>query len=155
MTVAVGSLAPDFTLPSYEGSAQKAGTTITLSAYRGKTNVMLAFYPADFSPVCTQEMRCFAEDWQEFRALGCEILGISPDAIDKHQSFAQQLKLDFPLLSDPDRTVCRLYGVDSFLGPRRAYFIVDREGILRYQHSELIPVFRREDAELLAILRTL
>jgi peroxiredoxin len=63
--------------------------------------------------------------------------------------------LDFPLLSDPDRTVCRLYGVDSFLGPRRAYFIVDREGILRYQHSELIPVFRREDAELLAILRTL
>ncbi|MEM6448386.1 MAG: peroxiredoxin family protein [Cyanobacteria bacterium J06642_2] len=148
MGVTLGKLAPDFTLPGDRGS-------ITLSAYRGKTNVLLAFYPGDFTPVCTSEMQCFAQDWKEFRGLGCEILGISADPIDKHREFARQLRLEFPLLSDRDRRVSRLYGVDSVLGTRRAYFAVDREGVLRYQHVEFLPLFKRDDAELLSVLRGL
>ncbi|MEO0853132.1 MAG: peroxiredoxin, partial [Cyanobacteria bacterium J06648_11] len=143
-----GKPAPDFTLPSDRDA-------ITLSAYRGKTNVLLAFYPGDFTPVCTSEMRCFAQDWSQFRGLNCEILGISTDPIDKHQEFARQLMLEFPLLSDRDRQVSRLYGVDSVLGTRRAYFIVDRAGILRYEHVEFLPIFKREDEELLRVLRGL
>ncbi len=155
MSVEVGSQAPDFTLPSVGGPKQLEVTQITLSAYRGKTNVLLAFYPADFTPVCTSEMQCFADDWTVFRTMGCEILGISTDSIEKHQEFARSLKLEFPLLSDPEKTVTRLYGVDSLLGTRRAYFLIDIEGIIRYKHVEVLPFFKRENAELLEALRGL
>lgn len=155
MSVNVGSVAPDFTLPSVGGVTRKERSEITLSAYRGKTHVLLAFYPADFSPVCTTEMESFAKDWVEFRTLGCEILGISSDPIEKHQAFAEKLRLEFPLLSDADKSVSRLYEVDSLLGTRRAYFIVDLEGIIRYKHVELLPITRRETPELLQTLRGL
>lgn len=155
MSVATGSLAPDFTLPSVGGLSPDQESTITLSAYRGKTFVLLAFYPADFSPVCTSEMQSFRADWGEFRRLGCEILGVSPDSIERHRDFAKQLRLDFPLLCDNDKTVSRLYGVDSLLGTRRAYFIIDIDGILRYQHVELLPFFKRDTSELLQVLQKL
>jgi peroxiredoxin len=100
-------------------------------------------------------MQCFARDWSEFRSQGCEILGISADPIAKHQDFARKLRLEFPLLSDASRTVARLYDVDSFLGTRRAYFIVDRQGLLRYKHVEFLPISKRDDAELLSVLRSL
>ncbi len=146
MALAIGQPAPDFTLPSDRGE-------ISLSAYRGKTNVLLAFYPADFSPLCTNEMMCFAQDWSEFRELGCEILGISTDSVDKHQDFSKRLQLAFPLLSDTNKTVVRQYGVDSVLGTRRAYFIIDKGGILRYTFVEFLPITKRENQELLTALR--
>ncbi len=146
MALAIGQSAPDFTLPSDRGE-------ISLSAYQGKTNVLLAFYPADFSPLCTNEMMCFAQDWSEFRELGCEILGISTDSVDKHQDFSKRLQLAFPLLSDTSKTVVRQYGVDSVLGTRRAYFIIDKDGILRYKFVEFLPITKRENQELLTVLR--
>lgn len=161
MSVQIGSLAPDFTLPSVRpvpNDPQTSGIesgSISLSAYRGKTNVLLAFYPGDFTPVCTSEMQCFADDWEQFRVLGCEILGISTDPVDKHQAFSQKLRLQFPLLSDTDKAVSKLYGVDSFLGTQRAYFIIDMQGILRYKHVEWLPIFKREDQDLLNVLREL
>lgn len=155
MSVAIGSPAPDFTLPCVGGLSPERESTITLSAYRGKTYVLLAFYPGDFTPVCTSEMKGFVADWGEFRTLGCEVLGISPDPIERHRDFAKQLRIEFPLLSDSDKTVSRLYGVDSVLGPRRAYFIVDMEGIVRYQHVELLPIFKRDTEELIKVLRQL
>ncbi len=155
MSVEIGSLAPDFTLPSVGGLSRENESTTTLSAYRGKTYVLLAFYPGDFTPVCTKEMQEFVDQWEEFRTLGCEILGISSDPIEKHREFAKQLRLEFPLLSDKDKTISRQYGVDSLLGTRRAYFLIDVEGILRYQHVELLPVFKRGTAELLSTLRQL
>ncbi|MBD2100568.1 peroxiredoxin [Leptolyngbya sp. FACHB-261] len=148
MAVKVGQKAPDFTLPSDRGE-------ITLSRYEGKTNVLLAFYPGDFTPVCTSEMQCFGTDWRQFRELGTEILGISSDPIEKHQEFTKQLKLEFPLLSDRDQKVSKLYGVAGFLGTSRAYFILDREGIVQYAHAEILPIFKRENSELLSILRRL
>ncbi len=146
MAVEVGQKAPDFTLPSDRGD-------ITLSAYEGKTNVLLAFYPGDFSPVCTNEMQCFADDWTKFRELGAEILGISTDPIEKHIEFSKKLGLEFPLLSDRDRKVSQLYGVAGLFGSKRAYFIVDIHGTVRYKHVEFLPVFKREDSELLVELR--
>lgn len=148
MTVKVGQPAPDFTLPSEQGE-------ITLSRYQGKTHVLLAFYPGDFTPVCTSEMACFREDWSKFRETGTEILGISPDPLDKHGEFARKLKLEFPLLSDSQQAVSKLYGVSSLLGTARAYFIVDRQGIVQYKHVELLPLFKRENSELLAVLKRL
>lgn len=141
--------APDFTLPSDRGD-------ITLSRYQGKTNVLLAFYPADFSPLCTLEMECFANDWTKFRELGAEILGISTDSVEKHGEFSKKLGLEFPLLSDRQKEVAKKYGVDDMLmGTKRAYFIIDIQGILRYKHIEFLPVFKRNDTELLAELRKL
>lgn len=155
MSVAIGSLAPDFTLPSVGGLSREDESTTTLSAYRGKTLVLLAFYPGDFTPVCTSEMRGLMAEWGEFRTLGCEILGISSDPIEKHREFAKQLRLEFPLLSDTDKTVSQLYGVNGLIGTRRAYFLVDMEGVLRYRHVELLPVFKRDTAELLQTIRQL
>ncbi len=155
MAVEVGSQAPDFTLPSVGGESRKEVSSITLSAYRGKSNVLLAFYPADFTPVCTSEMQCFADDWTVFRTMGCEILGISTDPIEKHLQFTEQLKLDFPLLSDPQKQVTKLYDVDSLLGTRRAYFIVDMDGMVRYKHVEVLPFFKRDNGDLLNALRDL
>ncbi|MFN3925917.1 MAG: peroxiredoxin [Pseudanabaenaceae cyanobacterium] len=149
MTAEVGELAPDFTLPSDRGD-------ITLSRYRGKTNVVIAFYPGDFTPVCTSEMQCFADDWTKFRELGAEILGISTDPVEKHIEFSQKLGLQFPLLSDRNKEVSKKYGVaDLLFGTKRAYFIVDMQGIIRYKHIEFLPVFKREDDELLMELRKL
>lgn len=149
MSPVIGKPAPDFTLPSDRGD-------ITLSRYIGKTNVLLAFYPADFSPLCTLEMQCFATDWQKFKELGTEILGISTDAVERHRDFSKKLGLEFPLLSDRQKEVAKKYGVDDFLaGTKRAYFIVDIEGILRFKHIEFLPVFKRDDNELLAELRKL
>jgi thioredoxin-dependent peroxiredoxin len=149
MSLQIGQLAPDFTLPSDRGD-------ITLSRYQGKTNVLLAFYPADFSPLCTLEMQCFANDWAKFRELGTEILGISADPVDKHANFAKKLGLEFPLLSDRSKEVAKKYGADDLLlGMKRAYFIVDIHGILQYKHIEILPVFKRDDNELLTVLRNL
>ncbi|AFY68471.1 alkyl hydroperoxide reductase/ Thiol specific antioxidant/ Mal allergen [Thalassoporum mexicanum PCC 7367] len=148
MPAEIGTPAPDFTLPSDRGE-------ITLSSYRGKTNVLLAFYPGDFSPVCTSEMQCFADDWTKFRELGAEILGISTDPIEKHIEFSKKLGLQFPLLSDRNREVSRQYGVAGLFGSKRAYFIIDIEGIVRFKYIEFLPVFKREDSELLVELRKL
>jgi peroxiredoxin len=82
-------------------------------------------------------------------------LGISSDPLSRHQAFAEQLKLEFPLLSDVDRTVSQQYGVDSLLGTRRAYFLVDSQGILRYQHVEWLPLFKRDNRELLEAVRAI
>ncbi len=148
MSVEVGQKAPDFTLPRDRGD-------ITLSRYEGKTNVVLAFYPGDFSPLCTSEMQCFADDWTKFREAGAEILGISTDPIEKHIEFSKKLGLQFPLLSDRNQEVCKKYGVSSLFGSKRAYCIIDIHGIIRYKHIEFLPVFKREDSELLVVLRSL
>jgi peroxiredoxin len=100
-------------------------------------------------------MQCFANDWTKFRELGTEILGISTDSVQKHEDFSKKLGLEFPLLSDRNKEVAKKYGVDYVLGVKRAYFIIDIQGILRYKHIEFLPVFKRDDTELLAELRKL
>ena len=128
-TLQVGDLAPDFTLPA------TTDEPISLSSYRGKKNVVLAFYPFDWSPVCSLQLPGIQENLPQFKALNAVILGISVDSRHSHKAFSEHLGLEFPLLSDYDKQVCQAYGVLREGGfAERALFVVDRQDIIRYVH---------------------
>jgi len=127
--LAPGTPAPEFTLPA--GPDKK----LSLSDYRGKL-VVLAFYPADWSPVCTDQMSVFNEAIEEFQRLGADVLGVSVDGIWCHKAFASDRKYRFPLLSDfePKGATASAYGVYR---PRdgiseRALFVIDDQGVIRW-----------------------
>ena len=128
---AVGQPAPDFTLHSTPDQ------TVSLSQLRGHP-VVLAFYPADWSPVCGDQMALYNELLSEFRRFHATVIGISVDGAWCHAAFAQDRKLHFPLLADfePKGGVSRLYGVyQSIEGiSERALFVIDAEGIVRWNH---------------------
>src|SRR5712672_2807554 len=120
-----GSQAPDFTLPATPD--QK----ISLSDFRGRP-VILAFYPADWSPVCGDQMALYNEILPEFRRFNAELIGISVDGSWCHAAFSQNRKLHFPLLADfePKGAVAKLYGVyrQGEGTSERALFVIDAEG---------------------------
>ncbi len=124
--VGVGDAAPGFTL---HGVPQG---TYSLSDFLGKI-VVLAFYPADNSPVCTTQLRTYTLDQKSFKELDAAVLGISPQGIASHEKFASEQSISLPLLSDEDKTVGKAYGV---LGPlgfyRRSVFVIDRSGEITY-----------------------
>lgn len=128
---AIGEQAPDFTLHSTPDQ------TISLSQLRGHP-VVLAFYPADWSPVCGDQMSLYNELLSEFRRFRAAVIGISVDGAWCHAAFALDRKLHFPLLSDfePKGAVSRLYGV--YQSPEgiseRALFVIDAEGIVRWSY---------------------
>ena len=125
----VGDLAPDFTLPATLRDA------ISLSQYRGQANVVLVFYPFDWSPVCSLQLPGIQANLPQFRELDAQVLGISVDSRHSHKAFAEHLGLEFPLLSDYDKKVCQAYGVLRQNGSaERALFIVDKVGVIRYSH---------------------
>jgi peroxiredoxin len=130
-----GTPAPDFTLPSGPDSQ------VRLSDLRGKP-VILAFYPADWSPVCGDELALFNEVLPEFQRHDAELLGISVDGVWCHRAYKDARHLNFPLLADfePKGAVSRAYGAyrpkDGF--SERALFLIDREGVIRW--SYLSPV---------------
>ncbi len=130
MTIpAVGSVAPDFTLPATDDRE------ISLSDYRDQKNVVLAFYPFDWSPVCSLQLPGLQENLGKFNQLNAQILGISVDSSYSHKAFAEHLGLEFPLLSDYDKQVCQAYAVLRDRGfAERAMFVVDKQGIIRYAH---------------------
>jgi peroxiredoxin len=131
--VARGEKAPDFELPS------TIGKKITLSEQLGRGPVVLVFYPLDWSPVCTKELCSLRDGISEFEELGAHVFGISVDSIFSHQAWAQTLGITFPLLSDFNREVARVYGVlhEEILGlkgiAKRSVFILDQQGIVRYR----------------------
>ena len=129
--IAVGSRAPSFELP---GTGSR---TYRLADYYGK-GVILAFYPGDFTPVCTKQFCSYRDDGDRIEALGIDMLGISPQSVESHERFTAEHNLNVPLLSDAKKRVARRYGV---VGPggflRRAVFLVDGDGIVRYRHVAL------------------
>ncbi len=142
---AVGTEAPDFTLPS------TSGEPVTLSALRGKT-VLLAFFPLAFTRVCTAELGAFSGDLHAFRGAGVVVLPISVDSIPTLKEFRAKEHLTVDLLSDFKREVSRRYGTlleDKFFS-QRAYVLIDRAGIVRWTHAEEHSGMRRENSELLA-----
>jgi len=146
---AVGSVAPDFALPSTSAAA------VTLSSFRGR-KVLLAFFPLAFTSVCTAEMCALSEDYGRFQDADTEVLPISVDSIPTLKEFKAKEKMTLDLLSDFKRQVTRAYGTlieDKFLSSR-AYVLIDREGIVRWTFSEDTPGHRRENAELLEQLAT-
>jgi peroxiredoxin Q/BCP len=129
--LSIGAQAPSFEL---SGTGSK---TYRLEDYRG-TGVILAFYPADFTPVCTKQFCSYRDDGDRIEALGVPMVGISPQSVESHQRFADRHGLQIPLLSDPGKAVARSYGV---VGPggllRRAVFLVDGDGVVRYRQVAL------------------
>jgi len=143
-----GTHAPDFTLSS--GPDNK----VSLSSFRGRP-VILAFYPADWSPVCGDQMALYNEVLSEFQRFDAELLGISVDGVWCHQAFAQQRKLHFPLLADfePKGAVAQRYGVyrsaDGFT--ERALFVIDGAGVVRWSYLSPIDVNPGADGILRAL----
>jgi peroxiredoxin len=147
---AVGSPAPDFTLPS------TADVDVTLSQLRGR-NVLLAFFPLAFTKTCTAEMCAFSDDYAQFQTANTVVLPISVDSVPTLKEFKLKEHIAVDLLSDFKRDVSRLYGTlleDKFYS-NRAYVLIDGTGVVRWRFLEHTPSTRRENVEILQQLRTL
>ncbi len=133
MTLQVGDVAPDFEL------AAPGNRSVKLSEFRYKKNVLLAFYPFAFSPVCSLQLPGLQQRLGEFQALNTEVLGISVDSKHSSAAFAEHLHLDFPLLSDFNKAVTTAYGVLREGGfAERALFVIDKDGRIAYAHVNAI-----------------
>ena len=141
----VGTLAPDFTLPS------TSGDNVTLSQLRGEL-VLIAFFPLAFSPTCTAELCEMRDDWDEFTKRGVKVLPISVDSTYSLKEYKAKFGMRVELLSDFKRDVSRRYGVllEERFFSNRAYFLIDREGIVRWAHIEENPSKKRTNEEILA-----
>src|SRR5215472_11038643 len=130
-TLKVGDQAPDFTLTAADG------TKYTLSDFRGKQSVVLAFFPFAFSATCSAQMPSYQAELERFNSYDTQVLGISMDARHSMREWAKQLGITFPLLTDfyPQGQVVDLYGVRHAAGmPERALFAIDKNGIVRWIH---------------------
>lgn len=147
----IGTEAPDFTLPSTSGS------DVTLTSLRDKGAVLLAFFPLAFTSTCTAELCAFTDDYADFTERGVSVLPISVDSMPTLKEFKAKHHMKTDLLSDFRRTVGERYGVmwqDSFF-TNRAYFLIDRDGIIRWAHVEETPGDKRETSEIMAEIEKL
>ena len=144
---AVGASAPDFTLPS------TAGEKVTLSSLRGKP-VLVAFFPLAFSSTCTAELCEMRDDHELFEARGVTVLPVSVDSTYSLKEYKAKHGFRVEFLSDFRRDVSRLYDVllEERFYSNRAYFLIDRDGIIRWKHVEESPSHRRDDAQLFAAI---
>lgn len=125
-------------MPDFEAEAT-GGRTIRLADFVGREHLVLYFYPKDDTPGCTREGQDFRDRYDDFRAAGATILGVSRDSVKKHEGFRERQQFPFDLLSDPDETLCRLFDVireknlygRKVLGIERSTFLIDRDGVLR------------------------
>jgi peroxiredoxin len=147
----VGDVAPAFT------AASTSGKDVSLSSFRGKRNVLLAFFPLAFTGTCSKELQCFTEDFDQFAGNDVEILPMSVDALPSLKEFRSKLQMKTELLTDFKREISRAYGVlneDRFYS-NRAYFLIDKEGLIRWSHVEGDNRERRENSEILAAIKRL
>jgi peroxiredoxin Q/BCP len=126
----VGDPAPDFSLPG------TGGKTYNLADYRGR-KVVLAFYPGDFTAVCTKQFCSYRDQGDRLDRLGADVLGISPQSVDSHERFSEEKRLNVPLLADEDKRVARAYGVVAGPMVRRAIFVIDEQGVVRHRKVTL------------------
>jgi thioredoxin-dependent peroxiredoxin len=148
--VQVGSPAPRFRL------AKSDGTLVSLTDFLGKTNLVVYFYPKDFTRGCTAEACGFRDAYEEFKSVGAEVIGTSSDGRESHEAFATEHKLPFILLSDPDQAARKAYGVKKSLGlfPGRVSFVIDKKGIIRHIFSSQARATAHVD-QALAVQKTL
>jgi peroxiredoxin len=138
MALSVGTVAPDFSLKDQN---QK---DVKLSDYRGKKNVVMVFYPLDWSPICTNEHVCLVNDMKQFDKLDAQVLGLSVDSVWSHKAFAEKTGIQYPLLADfqPRGAVAEKFGV--YLADKgitgRAIAIIDRKGNVAWFKNYDIPV---------------
>ncbi len=134
----VGQAAPDFELPwaTQEALHLKQNEWLKLSSLRG-SNVILAFYPADWSGGCTTEVCTFRDSWNDLAKLDGKLLAISGDYVFSHQEWAKHHKLDFPLLQDHDHAIAKMFGsYQPALGGinKRTVYLLDKKGVVRYKN---------------------
>ena len=141
MPLKEGSKAPEFTLPSSEGKE------ISLKDYKGKSRVVLYFYPKDDTPGCTVEACGFRDSIKKIEGLDAVVLGVSPDNEDSHDKFVSKFKLPFILLSDTDKKICSAYGVwveksmygKTYMGVARTTFLIGKDGKIEKIYEKVKP----------------
>ena len=141
----VGSPAPDFTL------ASTSGGNVTLSELKGR-NVLLAFFPLAFTSTCTKELGEFTQDYARFQSADTLVLPISVDSVPTLKEFKAKERIGVDLLSDFKRQVARAYGVlnEEKFYANRSYFLIDKQGVVRWSFVEQVNRDKRENAEILA-----
>ena len=147
VSLKVGEEAPDFTLPDQDEKP------VTLSSLRGK-NVVLYFYPKDFSTGCTKEACHFRDAFEDFTEAGAEVIGVSGDSIESHRKFKKAYMLPFTLLSDEKKEVRKQYGVLGHVLPARVTFVIDKKGVIRNVFSSQTDMKAHVD-EAMKILKTM
>jgi peroxiredoxin len=135
--IKVGEKAPDFSLPNHKGEQ------VSLSDFRGR-KVMLAFYPSDFSPVCSDQLSIYQEVKPDLDEAGLEVVGVSIDHSWAHRAFRKELNLDFTLLADfhPKGQVAELYGayLPDYGTSNRSLVLVDPEGVVSWVYESTTPL---------------
>jgi peroxiredoxin Q/BCP len=143
--IAIGDPAPDFTLQGTEGD-------FVLSEHRGEI-VVLLFYPGDETMVCTKQFCSYRDTGLE--GLGATVVGISAQDLESHQAFTEHHGLTVPLLADTYKAVAKSYGVAApVVGTRRAVFVVDEEGVVRFKHVHRLGLDYLDADELRAAVAT-
>jgi len=138
MSLSIGQTAPDFTL---KDQSQKE---VKLSDFAGKKNVVLVFYPLDWSPTCTNEHACFVNEMKQFETLDAAVLGVSVDSVWSHKAYAEKMHINYSLLADfhPKGAMSEKYGVympdKGITG--RSIFIIDKGGKVAWAKNYDIPV---------------
>ena len=129
--IRVGDGAPNVTLMS------SSGKKVTLEDYIGKKNIVLYFYPKDNTPGCTKEACAFRDNYEVFKEMGAEVIGVSSDSLETHQGFVKKHNLPFILLSDEEKKVRKQFSVPSTLGliAGRVTYIIDKKGEVRHIFS--------------------
>lgn len=140
--------APDFTLKDGDGNEWR------LADQRGKV-VVLLFYPGDETPICTRQMCSVRDRWDDYRATGAEVVGLSTDSVDSHRKFSEHHELPLRLLSDTDGRVSLLYGARSLIPGKvaRSVFVIDAEGRLRYKDVRPLGLLKPKDDVIISAIR--
>jgi peroxiredoxin Q/BCP len=132
LTLKVGDTAPDFDVEAYQGGERRR---IHLYELRGRKNVVLYFYPHDFTPVCTREACGFRDLYEELVGKDTEVIVVSVDDDASHARFAEKHGVGFPLVSDPNKALAQVYGATSLLrdllgATRRITYVIDKRGVI-------------------------
>ena len=135
MSVTVGEKAPDFTLKS------TLDKEVSLEDYQGEKNVVLVFYPLDFSPTCSMQLPEYSGRKSDFAEMDAEVIGVNRDSVHTHKAWSKEFNIEIPLLADMTLGAAKAYGVDMQERgiSKRAVFIIDKEGVLRFKHVEETP----------------
>jgi thioredoxin-dependent peroxiredoxin len=136
--IAEGSAAPDFVMRDKQGKENK------LSDLHGKRDVVVYFYPEDFTPGCSTQATEFTRDYRKFKDAGIEIVGVSPDNESSHQKFRESMNIPYPLVADTKNEVSKNYGVygpKSFMG--REYMGVSRSTFLVDKTGKIVKIFKK------------
>ena len=140
MKIEIGKLAPDFVLPDKDGKEHK------LSEYKGSW-VLIYFYPRDNTPGCTKEACQIRDNFSDFKKLDTVVLGISADSVASHQKFSEKFNLPFPILSDTEKVVAKLFGVwgkkkfmgREYMGIKRMSFLINPQGKIAKIYEQVKP----------------